>query len=161
MSRTTHRVSVVTALATVALAATAVAAPGVPSVDGTSPITGRKITTAAFKGKPVVFTVWASWCPECNGEAPTVAKVSAKHQEVRFVGIDVSDKPSDAKGFYKKYGWTFASIDDPKRERQFKLGLPGQPSTIFVNAAGNVVGKVIGAASEQQFEQGIAAAKKR
>ena len=74
---------------------------------------------------------------------------------------NVSDKPSDAKGFYKKYGWTFASIDDPKRERQFKLGLPGQPSTIFVNAAGNVVGKVIGAASEQQYEQGIAAAKKR
>ena len=161
MSRFTSSRTALCAFATVALAATASAAPSVPAVDGTSPITGRKITTAAFKGKPVVFTVWASWCPECNGEAPTVAKVAAKHKDVRFVGIDVSDTPSDAKSYYKKYGWTFASIDDPKRERQFKLGLPGQPSTVFVNAAGKIVDKVIGAASEQRFEQGIAAAKKR
>jgi thiol-disulfide isomerase/thioredoxin len=136
-------------------------AAAIPSIDGTNPITGKPVKTSSFKGKPLVLTVWASWCPNCNDEAPTVAKVAKQAKGVTFVGVDVEDSASDAKGFYKTHHWNFVSIDDPNRDRQRKLGLPGQPSTVFVNRKGDIVARIIGGGTEQQFKDGIAAAKKK
>lgn len=55
---------------------------------------------------------------------------------------------ADAKGFYGRRGWRFVSIDDSKPTRMTSLGVPGQPSTVFVNAKGQIVCRIIGSASE-------------
>lgn len=157
-----RRYGVRTAIGSLVVAGALLAGPAaaIPSIDGTNPITGKPVKSSSFKGKPLVLTVWASWCPDCNDEAPIVAKVAKQTKGVTFVGIDVQDNAADAKAFYKKHRWTFASIDDPKRERQRKLGLPGQPSTVFVNRKGDIVSRIIGPGTEKQFKAGIAAAKK-
>ena len=132
-----------------------------PRLDGTDPITGKPVKLAAFAGRPIVFHVWASWCPECNAEAPTIATAAAHARGVTFIGIDIADHARDAKGFYRRHGWHFVSIDDPKRSRMASLGVPGQPSTIFVNAKGTIVTRIIGQASASQLAAGIKLARKR
>lgn len=134
---------------------------GLPRLDGTNPITGNAVKLAAYTGKPLVLHVWASWCPECNAEAPTIAKAAARYHNVTFIGIDIADHPSGAKGFYQRHGWHFLSIDDPTRTRMTSLGVPGQPSTVFVNAKGTIVARIIGPASTSQLTRDIQLATKR
>lgn len=134
---------------------------GLPKLDGTDPITGKSVRISAYKGKPLVFHVWASWCPNCQHEAPVIASAVAKNRNVTFIGIDIADRAADAKRFYRKYGWRFVSIDDPKKSRMASLGVPGQPSTVFVDAKGKIVSRIIGEASEGQLALGIKLATKR
>ena len=101
-------------------------APSVQKVAGTDPVTGKPVALAAFKGKPTVVTIWASWCHGCNAEADTVARVVAAHPEVNFVGINFQDTPSGAKQFYDRYGWKFPSIGDPQGDLSFSFGLQGR-----------------------------------
>ena len=134
---------------------------GLPNIDGTSPITGKPVKLATYAGKPLVLHVWASWCPECNAEAPTIAAAAAHARGIAFIGIDIADHAHDARGFYRRHGWHFVSIDDPARTRMASLGVPGQPSTVFVNARGTIIARIIGPASASQLAAGIKLATKR
>ena len=164
MRRIRRHVLVICTLALLSLAGghTVLAHPaGLPKLDGTNPITGKPVKLAAYAGRPIVFHVWASWCPECNAEAPTIADAAAHSRAVTFIGIDIADHARDAKRFYRRHGWHFVSIDDPSRSRMASLGVPGQPSTIFVNAKGKIVARIIGQASASQLAAGIKLATKR
>ncbi len=134
---------------------------GLPKLDGRNPITGKPVALAAYAGKPLVLHVWASWCPTCNAEAPTIASAAARYRNVAFIGIDIADNARDAKGFYRRHGWHFSSIDEPTRTRMAVLGVPGQPSTVFVNAKREIVARIIGPASAAQIALGIKLASKR
>ena len=134
---------------------------GLAKLDGTNPITGKPVKLATFKGKPLVLHIWASWCEVCNAEAPTIADQAAHARGVSFIGIDIADHAGDAKAFYRRHGWRFVSIDDPNRTRMTSLGVPGQPSTVFVNAKGAIVARIIGPASASQLAADIKLATKR
>ena len=84
-----------------------------PALQGSDPIHGGTFALASTVGRPTVVLVWASWCPECNAEAPTVAALAKAHPEVAFVGVDLRDDTAGAKAFYQRHGWTFPSIVDP------------------------------------------------
>lgn len=128
-------------------------------LDGRDPITGRDVRLAAFRGKPLVLVVWASWCSVCNADAATIRAAADAHPDVQFVGIDILDERPAAAAFYRRHRWTFPSIEDPRQERMRKLGFPGQPSFAFVDAGGRIVERVIGPATPETLAKGIAAAR--
>lgn len=135
---------------------TALVGKGAPvTVAGTSPITGKRTTLAALTGKPVVLTIWASWCPGCNDEAPHLSKVAAARSDVHFFGIDYRDNADDARGFYSKYRWSIPSVEDPSGTIATRLGLQGTPTTIFLDADHREVGRVVGAMDRAGLEDAI------
>jgi thiol-disulfide isomerase/thioredoxin len=85
-------------------------APAVPSsgasdslrVDGTDIVTGKEISLEQFDGKPVVLTIWASWCPGCNAEGHTLARFAKGHPEAGFFGVDFQDTKGAARSFYQR-----------------------------------------------------------
>jgi thiol-disulfide isomerase/thioredoxin len=125
------------------------------TVAGTSPITGKRTTLAALTGKPVVLTIWASWCPGCNEEAPHLSKVAAARTDVHFFGIDYRDNADDAGDFTTKYGWSMPTVEDPFGTIATGLGLQGTPTTIFLDANHREVGRVVGAMDQDGLEDAI------
>ncbi len=125
------------------------------AVSGESPIDGKTVDLAAFRGKPVVLQIWASWCPGCNAEAPEVAKLSKNRTDVAFVGLNYRDTDDDARGFYTKYNWTFPSIRDSGGDQSLRLGLQGTPTTIFLDAEHREVGRILGETSEENLTKAI------
>jgi cytochrome c biogenesis protein CcmG/thiol:disulfide interchange protein DsbE len=123
----------------------AVGDPGsmLPAVQGTDPITGRKVSLAEFRGRPTFLNIWASWCDPCREEAGAIAQFSRSHPDVALVGLDVSDTTRGARRFYQHYGWHHPSISDPNATIASDLGLQALPTTIFLNRDGRVVGKAI------------------
>lgn len=125
------------------------------SLAGSSPIDGAAVDLAAFRGKPVVLQIWASWCPGCNAEAPHMAELSKLRSDVAFVGLNYRDSASESKAFYTKYGWTFPSIEDQDGEKAFGLGLQGTPTTVFLDAKHREVGRFVGEADRASLVEAI------
>jgi thiol-disulfide isomerase/thioredoxin len=102
-------------------------------------------------GKVVVLNVWGSWCNPCRKEAPDlVAAAKELGADAVFVGLNTRDlDKAPAKRFQQAFGVTYPSIYDPTGK--LLLGFRGQvspqaiPSTLVIDAQGNVAARVIGA----------------
>jgi cytochrome c biogenesis protein CcmG/thiol:disulfide interchange protein DsbE len=136
------------------------AAAPAPEVAGTDPITGEEVSLTAYRGKPVVVNIWASWCPPCAEEAPDLARFARKHPEAQVIGVDIRDSKQGARAFYRRYGWTHPSIYDPTGAIAESFGLQGQPIMYFLNERHEVVHQIIGASDLAGFEAGLKRAKR-
>ena len=136
------------------------ASSGPLSISGKDPVTGREVSLAAFRGKPIVLNVWGSWCTGCKAEALDLARFAAAHPRAQVVGIDTQDTQSGARTFYLHYGWHHPSIYDPHGDIAAKLGLQGTPTTFFLDRRHRVVAEIIGATTLAGFDQGLARALK-
>jgi thiol-disulfide isomerase/thioredoxin len=125
------------------------------SLEGTNPVTGEAVSLARFAGKPVVVTIWASWCPGCNAEAADLKRFVEAHPEAAFLGIDFQDSRGAARGFYRRYGWSFPSIFDPEGKIAFRLGLQGTPTTIFLDRRHREVARIVGETDESGLADGL------
>jgi thiol-disulfide isomerase/thioredoxin len=131
-----------------------------PDLGGVDPITGKDVSLADFRGKPVVVNVWASWCPGCNEEAADLRRFAAAHPEAVVLGIDFQDTQAGAKDFYRRWGWTHPSIWDVSGTLTGALGLQGLPTTYFLTAEHEIAAQVVGASDFAGFEQGLEAAQR-
>jgi thiol-disulfide isomerase/thioredoxin len=135
--------------------------PGRVELQGEDMFSGDEISLERFEGKPVVITIWASWCPGCNAEARTLARFVKAHPEAAFVGVDFSDTREDARAFYAKYGWKFPSVFDPDGRIAGELGLQGTPTSIFLDAEHREVARIVGETDEAGLAGGLEKATAR
>lgn len=133
--------------------------PAAPNLSGTDPITGKEVSLDSFRGKPVVLNIWASWCTGCRAEARDLARFGKAHPEAQVVGLDTQDNSSAAKAFYAEFGWTHPSIADPSGSMAASYGLQGLPTTVFIDARGRIVSRIVGASNYAGFSAGLRAAK--
>jgi cytochrome c biogenesis protein CcmG/thiol:disulfide interchange protein DsbE len=75
-----------------------------------------------------------------------------------FLGLNMQDVTDDARSFMHSFGTDYPNVRDPSNGVARRYGLTGIPETYFIGAAGQVVGHVVGVVSDQQLQQGIAAA---
>jgi thiol-disulfide isomerase/thioredoxin len=123
--------------------------------EGPDLFSGDEISLARFDGKPVVVTIWASWCPGCNAEARTLARFAEAHPEAGFIGVDFSDGRDAAHDFYEKYDWQFPSVFDPEGRIAGELGFQGTPTTIFLDAEHREVARIVGETDAAGFAGGL------
>lgn len=125
------------------------------------PVTGETLTGEAFdlaelRGTPVVLNFWASWCGPCRKEIPALAAFQAANPDLAVVGVSYQDDPADARAFADETGADWPSvIDDGPIGSAW--GVPGLPATFFIDAQGEVVGRILGEATEATLEQGARA----
>lgn len=102
---------------------------------------------SAFRGKPLIINVWASWCPPCIGEMGSLERLAWLDMGQTFVviGISTDDYPEAAKGFLKKSHATLNHYIDDHLTLENMLGADHLPLTLLVDAKGRVIDKIVGA----------------
>jgi cytochrome c biogenesis protein CcmG, thiol:disulfide interchange protein DsbE len=104
-------------------------------------------SVADYVGKPLVVNYFGSWCGPCNAEAPDLSTFSeAQSGQAAFVGVAVDDQQSDVVDFMSKYGLRYPVVLDDGRLSAGD-GISGVPTTIFYDASGREVDRIVGAAS--------------
>jgi cytochrome c biogenesis protein CcmG/thiol:disulfide interchange protein DsbE len=96
---------------------------------------------AELKGHPLVINKWASWCGPCQAEFSIFQNVATQRgADVGFLGLNVTDTDSHARGFLSKRPLPFPSYVDPdeKLTASLKAPLKVAPITIFVGRDGKV-----------------------
>lgn len=103
-------------------------------------LAGYDALRGQLEGTPILVNFWGSWCPPCRSEAPDLAEAHDRFGDrVQFLGVDILDSRGDARAFMEEFGWTYPSIFDPPGEIRDRLGLLGQPVTLFYDATGELV----------------------
>ena len=111
---------------------------------------GDRLSTADFRGKPVVAVVWGSWCAPCRAEAPdVVAAAKELGDRAQFVGINIRDASTDqARSFVRTFDVPYPSYFSP--DGQAMLAFSGTltpnsiPSFVVLDAEGRVAASIIG-----------------
>ena len=94
-------------------------------------------------GKVTVVNFWASWCPPCRAENPTLMALAA--EGIHVVGVNMMDRPEDAVAFLADDGNPFAAIAfDPKGKTRLDWGVTAPPETFILRGDGSVAYKFIG-----------------
>ncbi len=120
-----------------------------------------RVALSELRGTPVVLNFWASWCPPCREEAPLLERAwrDGRERGVAFVGLNMQDLTEDAHSFLREFDNSYLNIRDQGNAVALEWGVTGLPETFFIAPNGYVVAHVVGAVSEDQLEEGIAAAE--
>jgi len=108
---------------------------------------GRDVTLSSLKGKVVFLNFWATWCPPCKEEIPSMMMLNQKMAGKPFimlaVSIDEGGKDSVI-GFFKRTGFALPYLNDPEQKVAKVYGITGVPETFVIDKQGNLVKKVVG-----------------
>jgi thiol-disulfide isomerase/thioredoxin len=150
---TTHRMA---PLARGEVAAVAVAtAPKMLPALAFNDATGAKKSLADWRGRTVLFNLWATWCVPCRKEMPTLdalqGELGAEDFQVVAVNIDTRD-PDKPKRFFKDIGVSkLAYYADPSAKAFQDLKAIGRafgmPTTILIDPKGCEIGTIAGPAN--------------
>lgn len=108
---------------------------------------GKKVSLSDFKGKIVIINFWATWCPPCIEEMPSMEQLHQKFKGEDFVLLAVNVEEmsrSLVEGFLKKNPFTFPVLLDEDAVVQQLYGAYRFPETLIVDRNGMVVTRVIG-----------------
>jgi thiol-disulfide isomerase/thioredoxin len=112
-----------------------------------------------YHGQVVLVNLWATWCPPCKQEMPTLQAFYDKHKEDGFVIIAINDgdPTADVLQFVKDYGLTFPVWLDPTyvaTERAFNA--PNLPTSFVIARDGTIRLSWIGAISSRMLDKYVA-----
>jgi cytochrome c biogenesis protein CcmG, thiol:disulfide interchange protein DsbE len=100
-----------------------------------------------FHGQIVVLNFWATWCPPCVEEMPSLVEMQrhmkTKGITVLAVSIDVDENAYRA--FLKEHGVDLLTVRDPAQKTPALYGTHGWPETFIIDRNGVIRRKFIGA----------------
>ena len=114
-----------------------------------------RISSAAMAGHTIVVNFWASWCVQCQQEAPTL-EAFYRHWHgagVDLVGISFEDTASAERAFSHHYGVSWPLAMDETGQVGLHYGVFGIPETYVISPAGVVVAKLVGRLAPGQLDQ--------
>lgn len=122
----------------------------------------RTLSLDRLPRRPTIVNLWASWCVQCQREAPRLAAAAASvGHRVAFVGVDTEDERDSALDYLHYFRLTYPQLADPNADVLHRLAAPGLPVTVAVDAAGRVVYRRIGEISAAQLSAALRAADPR
>lgn len=138
--------------------AVAQAATQMPSFSLESVRDGKIVESDSFKGKVLLLTFFATWCPPCAEEVPILVKLQKKLADAGFsvVGLSVDQTgPASVAKFVKSQEINYPVLLAEARTTQDFGGVYGIPVAFLVNKSGNVVKKYTGYVQHEILERDI------
>lgn len=123
-------------------------------------INGGLISLSDYRGQPVLVVFFSYTCSHCRDEAAILEGIYKKYKEnygLVILGVGVDSNPSQLSQFRSQYGWTFPVLNDPNRMVYKQYFTAGVPALLFINRAGELVKKNLGALSETTLDQWLQA----
>lgn len=107
---------------------------------------GKTVKLSQFKGKVFMLNFWATWCPPCREEMPSMDALYKKFKGADFVMLLVSidDKADTIRDFMKRNNYTMPVYHDASRDAGSAYGITGVPETLIIDRNGMIAEKIIG-----------------
>jgi peroxiredoxin len=112
----------------------------------------RKLTLTDYRGKVVVLNFWATWCPPCVEEMPSLLQMQQRLKDkgvtVLAVSLDADDGAYHK--FLKDHGVNVITVRDPDMKSSDLYGTFKYPETYIIDRNGVLQRKFIGAVDWNQ-----------
>jgi peroxiredoxin len=100
---------------------------------------GHTVSLSGQRGHPVLLNFWATWCPPCVDEVPSLEELARRIDgtDLRLLAVSVDDDWSAVRRFFVK-GSAIGVLLDTSHDVPKKFGTEKYPETFLVDAAGRV-----------------------
>jgi len=107
----------------------------------------RKVTLSDLRGQIVVLNFWATWCPPCVEEMPSLVNLQQrmKAQGITVLAVSVDQDESAYHKLLKQYGVNLLTVRDPDEKSKNLYGTVKIPETYIIDRNGVLRRKFIGA----------------
>jgi len=104
-------------------------------------LSGRSVSISDYNQQIVLINNWATWCPPCKAEMPTLSKYFKEHSHQGFIliGIDAGDPADEVASFMDEYDLTFPILLDPSNKSLIAFHNDNLPSSYVIDLTGTVV----------------------
>jgi peroxiredoxin len=111
-------------------------------------LAGQKTRLSDLKGKVVLVNFWATWCPPCREEIPSMANLNRimAGKPFRMLAISIDQGGKEAvESFFRKSRTILPALLDTNGAVSKLYGTTGVPETFVIDRKGVIIKKVIGA----------------
>ena len=110
-------------------------------------VNGTPVNLKNFKGKKLFVNLWASWCPPCRAEMPSIEKLykSSDSHKVAFVMVSLDDNFEKAKKYVSKKKLKLP-IYYPQRSLPGMFNVQSIPASFIFDESGNLIQAIEGSA---------------
>jgi len=107
---------------------------------------GAVHTLSAYRGKVVILNFWATWCPPCREEMPSMERAWQKlrHEDIVMLAVNVGEDEDTVFEFTASYPVEFPLLLDRKSEVIGNWPVRGLPTTFVIDPQGKIVYRAIG-----------------
>ena len=119
----------------------------IPSVDfALRDLTGKTVSLSDYEGEFVFLNFWATWCPPCREEMPSmeVLHERTKGMPFRIVAVNVGEDQQTVASFIEREGYTFPVLLDESSGVSQNYSVRGIPTSYFITPDGLIVGMLVG-----------------
>jgi cytochrome c biogenesis protein CcmG, thiol:disulfide interchange protein DsbE len=105
--------------------------------------TGQTVSLPDFKGKVLVLNFWASWCPPCVQETPSLSAFAAAYANkgVVVLGISVDKDEKAYRAFLQRFRPNFLTVRELQIHEEYGTNI--YPETYIIDSHGKVVRKIV------------------
>jgi thiol-disulfide isomerase/thioredoxin len=119
----------------------------VPINDFTLPLLdGKNVKLSSLRGKVVFLNFWATWCPPCRGEMPSMEILYKRYRDkgIEFLAVDIMEEKEQVSSFMKEFGLSFPAALDSSGAVSSMYGIRGIPTTFIIDRQGRIIVASVG-----------------
>jgi cytochrome c biogenesis protein CcmG/thiol:disulfide interchange protein DsbE len=109
---------------------------------------GKAVNLADYRGKILVLNFWATWCPPCIDEMPSLNRLAERYSAkgLQVVAVSLDEDPDAYRAFLAKNKIAFLTVRNPSRVVSEEYGTFKLPESYIISRDGRLLNKIIGAA---------------
>lgn len=109
-------------------------------------VDGTQTASSEWHGRWVILNIWATWCPPCRREMPSLQKLHqhSDPQQLAVIGLTVDDDNHLVREFLTQSGVTFRNFIDPDDIAADALAIQAYPQTLIIDPNGTIIRRIIG-----------------
>jgi thiol-disulfide isomerase/thioredoxin/tetratricopeptide (TPR) repeat protein len=122
---------------------------------------GKSLTLASFRGKTLVVNVWATWCPPCREEMPTLigSYGPLAKQNVAFLGVDTTEEAPIVRAYAVAKGLPYPQAVAGSKDFEKAYDVAYFPTTYVIDPQGILRARYIDVIAPAQLARFVAEAK--
>ncbi|MDR1787179.1 MAG: TlpA family protein disulfide reductase [Treponema sp.] len=109
-------------------------------------LSGEKVRLSSLAGSYVFLNFWATWCPPCRSEMPSMEALYKrfKVRGLRFLAVDIQENREAAARFASRYQFSFPIGLDLSGSISEAYAIKAIPATFILNKEGRIIARVTG-----------------
>ena len=104
---------------------------------------GETMSLSQFKGRPILLSIGATWCPDCRIEAPLLQELHETYPQLAVLLIDSKESPEIIQAYADEFGLTHPILLDRDGAVMELYQVFAIPTELFIDADGIVQAKLI------------------
>jgi len=119
-------------------------------MEGLITLAGALFNSETLRGKYVLVNLWASWCPDCRREKPSIERLYMElsngrlfgNEELVLLTVSLGEDPDTVKSYMEKNQYSFPVVLD--RENKLRAAFASWvPTSYVLDPDGNIIARII------------------